>query len=1112
MFKTTFSLAVLCALVCASLRAQSVSTAQINGTVQDSSGLAVPGAAVKATQTATGLVRNATSGADGAYVLPNLPIGPWQLEVTKDGFSKYVQTGVVLQVASAPVVDVQLKIGSVSDQVTVQADAALVETHSTGVGTVVDQQRVVDLPLNGREVTQLIQLAGLATAGNGSQNLNTIRNYPTLLISVAGGQGNGITYLLDGANHNDPFNNLNLPLPFPDALQEFKVETSALPAQYGYHSSAAVNAVTKSGTNEFHGDAFEFFRNGDLNARDFFATTRDTLKRNQYGGTLGGRIIRDKLFFFAGYQGSQTRSTPPQTPAFVPTAAMLTGNFTAFASPACNAGRQITLKAPFVNNTLAPSLFSAPAVNLAGRLPTTTDPCGRVTFGLVTNSSENVGVTRVDYQINSKHSVFGRYEMARYIPSSSYDGSNVLTATNTATFDRAQSVALGETWLISANMVSTFHVTGNRTQVEKSPDQWFSFADLGVQGVYIPVPKFSNVTVSGNGFTFGGAGESQSKFNTESFQVAEDVSWVRGNHQFGFGVNYIHPMQNVITYLNAVGTFTFNGSVTGLGLADFMLGDASSWAQGNAARNYYREKYIGLYAQDSWKVTSRLTVSAGLRWEPFLAPYTIIGFATHFDPAAFAANTHSTVYPNAPAGLTFPGDSGYPGNSSNFNKLSNWAPRLGIVWDPKGDGRMTIRAAFGEFNDFEHLNYNNGFGLGPPFGNSLTFSNVNFVNPWATIPGGNPFPIVPNASVTFPQAGSFASQDLRPHPTYLNQWNLSIQRQVGTNWLLTANYVGNNTIHLWAGNAANPAVYLGTGPCTLNIVNGAGVVVPTPQPVCSTTANQNQRRLLYLQNPLQGQYLGAVTVQDSGGTGTYDGLLLSVQRRLSRGVTILANYTWSHCISDLANSELGIAGPVYIDPNQRRVDRSNCATSDQRQVFNLSTVAQMPRFSNRALRLVASDWQVSAIVSARSSQFFSVTTGVDSALDSLANQRPNLVGNPYPANQTVNNWISASAFAAPAPGTIGNLGANNLLGPDVLQVDMSLTRQFRVREKQTLQFRVEAFNVLNHLNPVAPGGTGSTATSGLNAGNFGQITADISGAIGQTGDPRILQLAAKYVF
>jgi len=645
----------LCVLGGSAAWAQAVSTAQINGTVRDSSGLAVPGAEVKATQAATGQTRTVTSGTDGSYVLPNLPIGPYVLEITKDGFSKYVQSGIVLQVASNPTLDASLKVGSVTEQVVVQADAAMVETHSTGVGQVVDQQRIVDLPLNGRQVTQLIFLSGLANAAT-NNGLNTIRNYPTTLISVAGGQGNGITYLLDGANHNDPFNNLNLPLPFPDALQEFKVETSALPAQYGYHSSAAVNAVTKSGTNQLHGDAFEFLRNGAFNARDFFATARDTLKRNQFGGTLGGPVKKDKLFFFVGYQGTIVRSTPPQSVAFVPTSQMLAGDFTTFASPACNAGRQIALKAPFANNQISPSLFSAPAVNLASRLPSTSDPCGKFTFGLVSNSTENMGIARVDYQLSSKHSVFARFELARFIPSSTYDGKDVLTATNTSTFDRAISFAVGDTYLIGAGTISSFHADMNRTQVEKSPDQWFSLADLGVQGVAIPIPKFSTITVSGNGFTFGGAGETTSKFNTQSFQLAEDISLVRGAHQIGFGVNYIHPMQNVITLLNAVGTTTFNGSVTGLGLADLMLGSASSWAQGNAARNYYREHYMGFYVQDAWKVNSRLTMNYGVRWEPYLAPYSKIGFATHFDPALFSQNVHSSVYVNAPAGLIFPGD------------------------------------------------------------------------------------------------------------------------------------------------------------------------------------------------------------------------------------------------------------------------------------------------------------------------------------------------------------------------------------------------------------------------------------------------------------------------
>jgi hypothetical protein len=296
--------------------AQAVSTAQIAGTVRDSSGLAVPAAEVTATQTETGAVRSTQTAADGTYVLLNLPIGPYRLEVSKSGFSKFVQPGIVLQVNTNPTVDVTLQVGSVTEQVTVEAGAALVETHSTGVGQVIDNQRILELPLNGRQPTTLVYLSGLATERNGNDlangggNLNSARNYPTIVLNVAGGLSNGMTYLLDGGTHNDPYNNQNLPFPFPDALQEFKVETSALPAQYGHHSAAAVNAVTKSGTNAFHGSAFEFLRNAQLNARNFFDTTRQTIKRNQFGGTIGGPIQRDKLFFFAGTRDSRTAPIP----------------------------------------------------------------------------------------------------------------------------------------------------------------------------------------------------------------------------------------------------------------------------------------------------------------------------------------------------------------------------------------------------------------------------------------------------------------------------------------------------------------------------------------------------------------------------------------------------------------------------------------------------------------------------------------------------------------------------------------------------------------------------------------------------------------------------------
>ena len=291
---------------------------------------------------------------------PNLPIGPYTLDITKDGFAKFVQNGIVLQVDSNPTIDASLKVGAVNDAVTVEADAGMVETHSTGIGTVIDNARVVELPLNGRDATQLIFLSGMATPGTVPQ----LRNFPATSVSVAGGQGNGVSYQLDGSQMNDVASSLNLPLPFPDALQEFKVETSALPPQYGFHSAATVNAVTKAGTNGFHGDLFDFIRNGDFNARNYFALTRDSLKQNQWGGTIGGPVLKNKLFFFAGWQQRETRSNPPSTIAFVPTAAELQGDFSAVESPACNNGVQKTLKSiagvPVTGNNQIPASLIAP--------------------------------------------------------------------------------------------------------------------------------------------------------------------------------------------------------------------------------------------------------------------------------------------------------------------------------------------------------------------------------------------------------------------------------------------------------------------------------------------------------------------------------------------------------------------------------------------------------------------------------------------------------------------------------------------------------------------------------------------------------------------------------
>jgi hypothetical protein len=800
---------------------QAISTSQINGNVRDASGLAVPGAEIKATQTATGATRTVISGGDGSYVLTDLPIGPYQLEVTKEGFSKYVQSGIVLQVASNPTVEVVLKVGSVSEQVQVEANASLVETRNSGVGQVVDNQRVLELPLNGRQATDLIYLTGMATTVNGAGLNSGVRNYPTADISVAGGLSNGLTYALDGATHNDPYNNLNLPLPFPDALQEFKVETSALPAQYGHHSSAAVNGVTKSGTNGFHGDLFEFLRNGAVNARNAFATSVDQLKRNQFGGTVGGPIRKDKLFFFVGQQTTILRTAPAVNIAFIPTAQMLAGDFTAIAGPGCNtSGTIINLPSSlgFASNKISPSLFSQPALNIVQHagFPTTTNPCGQYSFGRRTNSNDYNSLARVDYQWSTRHSLFGRYLQARFDQPSDYDPSNLLAASTASLGFRVQSLVLGDTYLIGAGTVSSFRATLNRSAVPKVNPHVFSPTDVGIH-IWDGVPGLVRIAIT-NGFNLASNNETPSTYNTTDYQLSEDVSLVRGSHQIGIGADWIHSWLNASSGLNASGPFTFSGQVTGLGLADYLLGKPSAFTQATTTLDYSRMNYVGLYIQDAWKATPKLTINGGLRWDPYLPVSTKYGWTSHFDPALFAQGVRSSQYTNAPAGLIFPGDPGYPGKDVTNRRLNNFAPRIAVAFDPKGDGRMSIRAAYGIFYDLPSHNDYVGMAQSPPFGNQTTINfPASFADPWQGIQGGNPYPLTLSKNSPFINFGSYENFLLNAKTTYSQQWNLSIQRQLGADWLASVNYVGSTIIHLWGGNQANPGVYIpgvcGNGPC-----------------------------------------------------------------------------------------------------------------------------------------------------------------------------------------------------------------------------------------------------------------------------------------------------------
>ena len=1068
----------LLVLACGAVVAQSGSTGQINGTVTDQTGAILPGVEVKATQTATGLTRNVITDETGYYTLPNLPIGPYVLEVALQGFRTHVQTGIVLSVNSNPVINVTLELGAVGDQIDVLADATMVETRRTGIGQVMDSQRVLELPLNGRQVTELIFLAGMTNPQTSSnQNLETggARNYPTVVFSIGGGLPTGTNYVLDGGTHNDPFNNLNLPLPFPDALAEFKVESSGLSAQNGHHSGGQVNLVTKSGTNQFHGDLFEFVRNGVLNARNASALSRDELKRNQFGGVIGGPVVRNKTFFFGGYQGTTQRSAPTTSRGFVPTAQMLAGDFTAVTSMACRT-TPVTLAASqgFVNNRIDPSLFAPQSLTLVKRLPATTDPCGEVRFGSRNISDEHLFLGRVDHQLSDKQSLFARYWYARNDQPTDYDGKNPMSLSNGLQVNRVHSMVLGHTYLLSS-LTSSFRATLNRTKIEKHNVETFDWSDLGVN-VYVPIPKLMLISVAG-GFSIGGTPTLPGKYNTTSFQFAEDIGIVRGVHQIGFGAEFVNQQFNSISNMGATGTFTFGGQITGMGLADFLLGKSTAFSQGNPRVNYNRSNYTAAYIQDSWRAARALMINAGVRWEPYFPIYSKRRQVTHFDRELFAQGVRSRVYTKAPVGLLFPGDPGMPGRSMGYSRWLDFAPRVGLAWDPTGRGVMTVRAAYGLFYDQPHLWLPWGFSQSPPFGSTVNLTTTSFADPWQNYPGGNPFPFTPTAETPFPLQSQFLTYPLHPKHVYSNQWNLSVQRAIGTEWMVSANYVGNNIIHMTTSDLLNPGVYI---------------------PGNSTLGNLPQRRALYLQNPQEGQYYGKIDGLKDDGTSTYHALLLSVQRRRSKGVTVQANYTFAHCIADYLDSFVGgPAGRSYMLPGNRRLDRANCG-SDRRHSFNASTVWATPRVSNRVLKIVAGGWQLSGIVRLTTGTWLTPVTGLDNALTGQQDQRPNQVrANVYDRQKNNDVWINPAAYTQPATGTYGNAGRLSILGPGSIRIDMGLSRTFQVRENQSVQLRVEAFNAPNHLNPGNPNVT-------FNNQNFGRILS--------AGDPRLMQVGLKYTF
>jgi hypothetical protein len=1079
----TLSLAVS---VVSRLDAQSVAVAEVYGQLADQSGAAVPGAQVKMIQTTTQATRVTTSDAGGQYVLPNLPVGPYKLEITANGFKTYTQSGLLLEVGNNASINVKLELGTVNQSVEVTAAANMLETKDTAIGQVIDRARVVELPLNGRQATDLILLSGAAVNTAGTNMTGSKYSYAAVTLSVAGGQMNGTYYLMDGGDNNEWNSNVNLPLPFPEALQEFTVETNSLPARYGLRAGATVNVVTKSGTNAWHGDLFEFLRNGDFNARNFFSVAQDTLKRNQFGATLGGPVARNKLFFFAGYQGTRNRQDPANTISFVPNAQILQGDFSTFDSGTCiSGGKGRTLIDPttaqaFPNNQIPISRFDAAALKIAKNyLPTSTDPCGKITYGIPTTGDDVQIIGRVDWVQSEKHSFFGRYLIDDYSNPGVFDGKNLLTTSQPGNLERSQSITLGDTYVFGPKTVNSFHATFTRMRNNRGPGSGLpSPADLGIN-IFAYAQGFPGVLSVGSMFGFGGGNSTPAHINNNTFHFADDVDMIRRRHEIAFGTNLIRTQVNVITSTFGEGVSSFNGQYTGDAMADFMLGDLSSFSQSRLNYADYRISMFGFYAQDTFHATSRLTINAGARWEPYLPATDKFHRGGVFDAAAFAAGKKSSVFINAPAGSFFYGDPGVPGTMT-AGKMMNLAPRVGLVYSPHSDGRDVLRIGGGILYDSMMGFFRERETYNPPFANQITLTSVPLSNPYLGYPGGNPFPSATSKTSTFPTSGTYVTAPPYLKPTYMAQWNVSYQRQIARDWRATIAYMGNKTTHIWDADETDPAVFI-PGTC-------GGVA-------CSTTSNTSQRRMLYLQNAAQGQYYGSLLVFNSGANANYNALMLSVEHRLANGFTLLSNYTWSHCIS---NYDFGgdPTAPSYEIPFNLKANNGSCSF-DIHNISNTSIVAVSPVKGLGLAGRLLGNWQVAPIVRLQSGRPITVTTGTDNSRTGISQDRPDQILPDVYNKITPTSWINRAAFAANAIGTFGNVGRSSLWGPGSFTLDTALSRRFHVRENVTLEFRGEAFNLPNHVRFSSP-------TASLSSPNFGQILG--------AGDPRILQFSLKMHF
>ncbi|HMF59646.1 MAG TPA: carboxypeptidase regulatory-like domain-containing protein [Vicinamibacterales bacterium] len=1067
MFRKTLNFIVWLLVVAALPASAQTTTGGMTGVVRDAGGGVLPGVTVAATHEATNAVTTAVTNDVGIYVLRGLPVGRYHVVAALTGFQGAKNTDVVVRVNEDVRLDIALSVGAVTDTVTVSGKASTVDTTTGTLKTIVDQERIENLPLNGRNAAQLMTL--VAGVLPDRTDLTSGATYPGVQpVSSSGARGNTTNYVLDGGSNNDHYTNGPNPMPNPDALQEFSVQTNSFSAEYGRNVGAIVNAVTRAGTNQFHGLGFGYFRHYKFNANNFFNPgIDDGLKRSQYGATFGGPIVRNRTFFFGSYQGTNQRRKPTTRSGLVPSAAMRNGDFSAIARPL----RNPFTGEPFPNNQIPTSLFSPAAVKIANDWLPLPNPAGSdspltLRFAQPQDDDDTQWLGRADHTFTDKHRMYGRFWVSRAsTPAVLLDG-NILSSAFGRTWQNTVG-SINDTYIISPSVLNNLVVTFNRTNNTNSQIYPPDYSTLGINAYNDKTPQwFFNVA----GY-FGINSGDTNTFLRNEIQFLDTVRVTKGRHELATGIDYSYGQGDTVNNFRANGRFSFSNAAgyTGDALADFYLGRFSTFEQAIGEYKNTRMHSLATFIQDTYRVNRQLTLNLGLRWDPFF-PYTDVNDRL----GCYRPGEKSQVYVNAPVGVVYPGDAACPKGGYD----PSWAdlgPRIGLAYDPIGDGKSSIRAGYGMFYDRPNTIATNSPANQAPFGTLVSFpgDSVNSMsNPYAG--RTNPFPADPfdvPSDVQFFLPNAAFSYDPNLKNGRLQSWNLTLEREIMPSYLVRAAYAGSWGDRLAIGRELNPAIY----------APGA------------TTATTNQRRPLF-------PNFSTITTLESTGRSEYHSLQLTLDKRMSRGFSVLGSYTLSKTLDHA--SEAKQTGPTQTNPFDLEYDWGY-ANSDRRHRLVTSFLWQIPgTFGSGVANAVLSRWSLTGILALQSGNGITVLSGVDNARTGTGNQRADQNGDPVlssdrPTSEKILQWFNTSVYSANALGTFGNSARNTLRGPGSRNVDLGLHKTFATGGGTRVQVRIEAFNAFNWVNLNPP-------NTSQNSANFGRITGAAS--------PRVMQGALRFSF